>query len=272
MNALPPFLVLSPRTLTRSHVLACAALAALSSGCAPWHRGPDALTPLPPVPSLPLQTPPYSLPERVSQRIDSRWLLGDDFFPPGARRILPVPAVQVAVRPTPRAEYPSSEPLPSPDGTITLFSDSAVAKRVMVHWLMAYKAGDTRPASLHHTTNTYDVMWSPDNRWAAITEFIGDNRSEVWVVNMREFEAVGPVNVSESVAAHFTAEQLSGPRFVRAQAFGEAGQLLLRVVGRLPNEPYDQFGFELLIDAAHVDDPYAAKFVRGYTAPGAAVR
>jgi hypothetical protein len=223
-----------------------------------------------PVPPLMPTAPSYSLPLPVFGRrhVDSKWLFGDEFFPPGATRIFPSPPVKPKLNETPQIKYPSMEVLPSPDGALTIFSDSGESKNVMVHWLMVYRKGDAQPASLFHTRNTYEVIWSADSVRAAITEFIGDNRSEVTIGDMRDYSRGEPLDVRPAVAAYFTVDHLAAPRFVRAQAFGDGALLLVRCVGQLAESPFDQFGFEVFVDLTRLDDPAAMTFVRGYVLPG----
>lgn len=217
-----------------------------------------------------LKTPPIELPPWPGRprQINSRWLFGNEFFPPGARRIFPASPVAFKLHETPQINYPSMEVLPSPDGALTIFSDSGEAKKVMVHWLMVYRKGDAQPTSLFHTHNTYEVLWSADSVRAAITEFIGENRSEVVIGDMRDYSRSDRLDVRAAVAAYFSSEQLAAPRFLRAQAFGDGALLLVRCVGQLETAPFDQFGFEVLVDLSRLDDPESMRFVRGYVLPG----
>src|SRR5262245_8835830 len=88
--------------------------------------------------AFPVVAPSYSLPLPVfrPRQVDSKWLFGDELFPPGATRIFPTPRVTPQLNQTPQVKYPSMEVLPSPDGALTIFSDSGESKNVMVHWLM----------------------------------------------------------------------------------------------------------------------------------------
>jgi hypothetical protein len=196
--------------------------------------------------------------------IDMRGMYSDDFVPPGAQRILPARRVTPKLHDTPQVKYPSMEPLVSPNGQMTIFSDSGESKKVMVHWLMLYHRGATRPASLYHTRNSYEVIWSTDNQRAVITDFVGDNRSTVTVVDARDDSTAPLVNLSPALLAYFPPEQLESPTFVRAHRWSDGAKLLVRGVGRLPVPPYDQFGYEVLVDVAHPDDPDGMVFVQGY--------
>jgi hypothetical protein len=255
----------------RLNVVALVIAAGVSgvAGCA-GHAPAIGSGPLPPIPPLALSRPDVDLglPPGRPRQINSRWLFGDEFFPPGAKRIYPEPRVEPKLRETPQIKYPSMEVLPSPDGALTIFSDSGEAKNVMVHWLMVYRKGEARPASLYHTRNTFEVLWGADSVHAAITEFIGDNRSEVLIGDMRDYSRTGPLDLSAAASKYFDVDQLAAPRFVRAHAFGDGPLLLVRCVGRLPTAPFDQFGYEVLVDLAHLDDPSTLTFVRGYVLPG----
>lgn len=220
--------------------------------------------PLMPIAPIALAQPNVDLAPPPPPPIDMGWLYSDEFFPPGARRIFPAKRVTPKLLDTPQIKYPGMEPLPSPNGQMTIFSDSGEAKKVMVHWTMLYRRGATRPESLYHTRNTYEVIWAPDNVRVAITDFVGDNRSTVTIVDVRDTESAPLADLRPALIPYFTPEQLASPTFVRAHRWSDGTVVLIRGVGRLATPPYDQFGYEVLVDLSLPQDPGSIVFVDGY--------
>ncbi len=211
-----------------------------------------------------LVAPPYTLPVFEPKPIDQRAMYADDFVPPGAERILPNPRVEPKLHETPQMKYPDLEPLPSPNGLLTLFSDSGEAKKVMIHWLMLYRKGAVRPESLFHTRNSHEVMWSTDNERVAVTDFIGDNRSAVTIVDVRDDSATPLLDLKPALLPYLAEYLLMSPTFVRAHRWSDGSRVLVRGVGRMAESPFDQFGYEVLVDLAHLEDPASVVFVGGY--------
>jgi hypothetical protein len=213
---------------------------------------------------LVLQAAPITLAPPPPPPIDMRGMYADDFVPPGAQRILPARAVTPKLLETPQIKYPGMEPLPSPNGLLTVFSDSGEAKKVMVHWVMLYRKGATRPESLFHTRNSFEVLWAADNQRLAITDFVGDNRSTVTIVDVRDDETAPLVDLRPALLPYFTVEQLASPTFIRAHRWSEGGVVLIRGIGRSTVAPFDQFGYEVLVDLANPTDAQGLVFVGGY--------
>lgn len=192
----------------------------------------------------------FNLPQFRPPDIDVAWLDADEFIPPGATVIFRRPE-RPRIQPTPRARFPSTEECVAIDGNAVVGTLSDKTQRDVKHRLLLYRAGDAASKTVLLTANTFEVLWSPDSEYVAVTEFVGRNSSEVFVVNRKD-AAPERVDLGEVLARHFRTGLLDAPRFHKAYRWSDGPLLLIRVLGRLPVPPYEQFGCELLVDARSI--------------------
>jgi hypothetical protein len=129
--------------------------------------------------------------------------------------------------------------------------------------LMLYENGASAPASLFHTIHSFDVLWSGDSRYVAITHAIGENRSEVITLDLSTGSRSGPFDLTPAIESYFPELYLAAPQFMRAYCWSNAG-LLIRGIGRTPTAPYDEFGYEVLLNLDATDPRLRITFLRGF--------
>ena len=206
---------------------------------------------------------PY-LPVFQIPAIDLAWLDSDGLIPPAAKIVMgdePAPRSLVS---TPRAAYPSSATCKSPDDEWLLLSEAIPRRGKMVHWLHAFKRGETPPADIFQTEFFFDVLWAPNSHLIAVTEYSGRNSSQIFFVNVSTAQKSDYVDVGAALEPYFSEEQRSWARFQKAYRWSESG-LVVRGIAHAAEPPFEQIGYEVLL---HVDDvPGVAKMglIRGYT-------
>jgi hypothetical protein len=225
-----------------------------------------------PMPLPPLRAPSVELklpsPDR---QLDPNWLELDSFFPPGARRVGPVQPLNAELAPMRRTQFPTTELCPSPNEQFVLFHDGMKRKQPGIfHWLMLLKNEPRAyPNTILGTMLTFEASWSEDSARFAVTHFVGDNSSEVFVVDTADLERK-PVAVQPFIAAHFPPHFAAMPMFLKAYRWTHDGQLVVRAIARSREEPYELYGCEI---AARFPGPGAepeTRYLRGYIKPQAA--
>lgn len=201
---------------------------------------------------------PFNLPQFRAPDIDVAWLDADEFIPPGATVIFRRPE-KPRVQSTPRAKYPSTEECVAIDGNAVVGTASDKTQREVKHRLLLYRRGDAASKTVLLTANAFEALWSPDSEYIAITEFVGRNSSEVFIVNRKD-GVPEPVDLADLLAQHFRPGLLDAPRFQKAYRWSDGPLLLIRVLGRLPVPPYEQFGCELLVDTRRIASRSEAAF------------
>lgn len=72
------------------------------------------------------------------------------------------------------------------------------------------------------------------------------------------------VETRDSLSRYFSEAQLESPRFEKAYRWSDGSLLVVRGIGRQSSEPHDLFGYELLVDSEHPNDPAYVCLIRGY--------
>jgi hypothetical protein len=196
------------------------------------------------------------------------WLAVGEFYPAGSRRILPRHGYHPPdIVETPRMWYPAIEECPSPNGEWTLFHEARPAGTDVEHIIFLQHQGDDKRRPIFLTRNVLEVLWSPDSSRIAITVLTGRNRSEVSIMRLEEPREPIPVVVDEALRGYMSEVQIGAPRFLMALRWTKVGELVLRARGQEALEPFTLFGYEVAVDADHVRDPSAVRFLRGFTKP-----
>lgn len=209
-------------------------------------------------PSLTLHLPP--LPD-----IDFSRLEGDEFIPPGATVIWPDPKVSVALHLTSKGKYPSTSESVARDGNAVVGSRSEQLTDHLRHWLRLYRRGDEQARNIFHTEHSFETLWSQDSRGIAISHFLGKNHAEVLVVRLRNRDETKHVETRDALVRYFSEAQLESPRFEKAYRWSDGPLLVVRGIGRQSSAPHDLFGYEMVVDSEHLDDPSRMRLIRGYT-------
>jgi len=248
------------------HPVASCLLGLVVAGChhAPPPSKESAWTPPPFVtpPAGETRAPKFPpLPE-----LDFSSLEGDAFIPLGATVIWPFSRIAVEIRPTAREKFPSTAESVARDGNAVVGSRSSQEFDHMRHWLRVYRRGEAQARNIFQTDNSFETLWSYDSRGLAISHFTGKNSAEVLVYRLGDGDGVRPVAsaLRDALRPYFSEAHLTSPRFNKAYRWSDGSQLIIRGIGRLASEPYDLFGYEILIDAAHPDDPGRMYLIRGY--------
>lgn len=225
-------------------------------------------------PNVPLLMPPWTLPDYGPREIDMSWLELDDFLPPGASAVLPPTQVSVQTYITPRAYYPSTELCVSGTGMLQLecmswerrlpvvFGSGSEAS--VVHALTLRSGPSSAGKSLWRTVHAFDVLWSNNSRFVAVSHFHGDNQSEVLVIDTTDPTQILRADPIPAVRDYFTEHQLASPVFLKAYRWSNGPMLLLRAIGQSRVVPHDSFGYEVLVDVGRPADAETATFVRGF--------
>jgi hypothetical protein len=213
-------------------------------------------------PTSTLSFPP--LPE-----IDFSRMEGGEFIPPGATVIWPDQRISVPFHLTPKGKYPSTGESISLDGNAVVGTRSEQRSVNLLHWLRLYRRGEEQARNILSTENSLETLWSHDSQSLAISHFIGKNYAEVLVVRLWDGLKPRRVETADALVRFFAAAQLASPRFEKAYRWGDGPLLIVRGVGRQSSVPHDLFGYEVVVDTEHLNDPGAVRLIRGYvkTAP-----
>jgi hypothetical protein len=198
--------------------------------------------------------------------IDPKLLELDEFFPPGAKRVGPARRLSIELAPERRTSFPSTELCPSPDKRFVLFHDGMKRREEIYHWLMILKHDAPFPNAIFLTRNVFDASWSEDSRRFAVTHYIGDNSSEVFLVDPAELVRK-PVEARQWIEEFFPRQILGAPMFLKAYRWSRDGRLIVRGIGRSQVPPYELFGCELVTEFTGSEAAPRTSFVRGYIKP-----
>ncbi len=250
-------------TLRRQVSFWCGAILLLAGGChrttAPESHVPSLPFPgfgLPPFKPVQLELPPP--PPLDLGRLDFA-----EFIPPGAQRVGPRHSLGAGLASLRRTRFPSAELCASPDRVWVLFHDGMKRNSTIFHWLMLLKNDAQFPNSIYCTTTAFEASWSQDSRRFAVTDFVGHNSSELFVENVEELGR-RPVNIRPLIEEHFPLRVMSAPMFVKAYRWTTDGRLVVRAIGRVEEEPCDEFGCEAVVDFATPNGGPRASYLCGY--------
>ncbi|HUR57253.1 MAG TPA: hypothetical protein VM029_06065 [Opitutaceae bacterium] len=240
------------------------------------HRSPPppialSLPPLSfPPPNVAPAMPSISLATLEPPPIDLSWLDSDEFLPPGATRIGGEGLPAATLRLPERMRYPSVDQCPAPDNRGFLYCQSMGTDRFAVHWLQLRRRDSIVESSLFRTPKAFEVTWSPDSRHVAITHAVGENRSEIVLTNPDREMNPPPLDLRTVLSDYFSESQVLAPCFLKAYRWTDASALVVRGIGMTALPPYDQFGFEVLVDLQRLNDPASPRFLRGFVKKTAA--
>ena len=219
-----------------------------------------------PMPTVAVKTPDLRR-SSPDMRVDPKWLELDSFYPPGAQRIGTARGAAPDLAPERRTQFPSTELCPSPDKKFVLFHDGMKRQRSkIVHWLMLLKHDAPFPNTIFLTPLAFEASWAEDSQRFAVTHFVGDNSSEVFVVNTTDLERK-PVDLRPCLEEFFPAHLVGVPMFLKAYRWTRDGRLIVRGVGRAREEPYELVGCEAAVSFAGPEGTPQLTFLRGYTKP-----
>jgi hypothetical protein len=223
---------------------------AVSGGAVPQMK------PMPPV-NLSLPSP--------DRRLDLSWLDLDEFMPPGAKRVGPLQRLATELMAARRTQFPSTELCVSPDKRFVLFHDGMKRKqRGIHHWLLLLKNEPTAyPNTIFGTRLAFEASWAEDSQRFAVTHFVGDNASEVFVVDTTDLVRK-PIEVRAFIEEHFPQHLALEPMFLKAYRWTRDGRLVVRAIGRAREEPYELFGCEVLVAFAGAGAEPQVTYLRGY--------
>lgn len=207
--------------------------------------------------SLTLKLPP--LPDLDFSRLE-----GDEFIPPDATVIWPDSKISVALHLTPKGKYPSTSESVARDGNAVVGSRSEQLGDHLRHWLRLYRRGEEQARNVLHTEHSLETLWSQDSRGLAISHFLGKNDAEVLIVRVRTPGETKRVETRDALSRYFSDAQLASSRFEKAYRWSDGPLLVVRGIGRQASAPHDLFGYELLVDSEHPDDPSQVRLIRGY--------
>lgn len=210
--------------------------------------------PAPVIAPIPTEAPSMDL-----QLLDS-----PEFYPPGAKHLVPTDLPSPATVDFPRANFPHAGLYTSPDAQWSL-TEIGFEQWDGIHLtLEAIRRGTDVFHNLLQTRSAHVALWAPDSRHAALTLYTGSNWSMVYVIDVPRHELSEPIYPAHALVPYLPADQLDAPQFVSAYRWTQDGRLVLRGVGRYTTPPYTLFGYELLA-TLHDDRSPDLIFLRGYT-------
>jgi hypothetical protein len=233
-----------------------------AAGCATSPRS-TGLPPLP-VPNFRLApAAPLTLQVDVPAPIFP-WLVVSDFFPPGCHPIVPPHYRAPQFVDTPRAWFPSIAECTSSAGSRTLYHLGSGASTGMDYVVLVRNNNADTARPVFQIRKALEVLWSPDGSRAAITVLTGSNYADVVILRMDDLKTSDPIPTSGALEGYLSPYLIQAPQFVMALRWTPDGRLVLRARGSEPRPPFALFGYEVLVDTDHLDDPMAVRFLRGY--------
>ena len=237
------------------------------AGCTSPSSIPKIEWPVPQTASAP--GPRMSAPSELNVRllpdrnVPLDWLELDRFFPPGARRVGPHHDESFKLAADNRVRFPTTEVYTSPDQAYSLFHDGVKRSRTQItHWLMFYKKNADFPNAIFNTSASFDASWSPNSALFAVTHYMGNNSSEVFVCTTSLFKQTIDIRplLSEFFPPHFSDASI----FVKAYRWTADGVLIVRTLGRSWIEPYELFGFEMAVRVDSIANAVESRYLRGF--------
>lgn len=252
----------------RAPLASVCGLLVLLAGGACQHAGSDSRLKMPPL-NLPLPGAmgvAFKLPPSNLRPLDVNRLDFTEFIPPGAQRIGPSKPIPAELAPANRTKFPSVDLAYSPDGTCVLFHDGSQRTTIMIHWLMLLRKGLPSPHGVFGTLTAFETSWAADSHRFSVTNFTGDNSSEVFVEDVDELRRIN-IAVRPLIEEHFPLHVMSAPMFVKAYRWTIDGRLIVRAIGRAEAEPYDEFGCEALVSFPTTSTDPQTEYLHGYILP-----
>jgi hypothetical protein len=223
-----------------------------------------------PMPALPPASRPVPVspqvrrgPIRMAPGIDLEWFKSSGLIPPGARRIQSKTPVVLTLVDTQRGTYPSTEICAAPNDQWILRCGEISIQHRMTHVLTAFENHSPDSISLYSTNYSFDTLWSPEGKFIALTEYNGDNKSDIMVFNITNLMKSGAIDLRPALEPYFSESQLTWPRFQRTYQWSNLG-LVVRGIARNFTEPFDQFGYEVLLKFDNLTTTTEMVFLRGY--------
>lgn len=221
--------------------------------------------PMPSINAGPAAAPRLRVPDL---RLDPRLLELDEFFPPGAQRVGPPLAVAPDLAAEEKTRFPSTELCASPDKRHVLFHDGMKRQKRgersdIYHWLMLLKHDAPFPNAIFLTRLAFEASWAGDSNRFVVTHFLGDNSSEVFVVDTYDLER-RPIDVRPLLVQYFPKYLGTVPMFVKAYRWTRDGRLVVRAIGRAREEPYELFGVETAVVFDGLGAEPRLQFLRGF--------
>jgi hypothetical protein len=217
--------------------------------------------PLPGAQGVAFKLPPSNLRPLDVNRLDFA-----DFIPPGAQRIGPSNPLPTDLAPANRTKFPSTDLAYSPDRSCVLFHDGSQRTSLIIHWLMMLRKGLPSPHGVFGTTTAFETSWAGDSQRFSVTNFTGDNSSEVFVEDVAELRRIN-IAVRPLIEEYFPLHVMSAPMFVKAYRWTSDGKLVVRAIGRAEAEPYDEFGCEALVSFPGPAAEPQTEYLHGYILP-----
>jgi len=183
----------------------------------------------------------------------------EGFFPPGAERILGKSVPDVL--PDNRTRFPSTDTSVSPNGDVVLFHDGQRREGWIQHSLMVRRLGSEQPTMVFATIRTFDVTWAPNSELFAVTNYTGDNSSEVTAFGIDGKKV--RIDLRKLVEESFPSDVRSALLFVKAYRWTSDSQLVLRALGRSALKPFSILGCEAVADITSAGEAQIT-FCRGY--------
>lgn len=224
---------------------------------------PPLNVPLPAPNMVGVKFPPSNLRPLDVNRLDFT-----DFIPPGAQRIGPSKRIPAELAPANRTKFPSADLAYSPDGSCVLFHDGSRRTSIIIHWLMLLRKDLPSPHGVFGTTTAFETSWAADSHRFSVTNFTGDNSSEVFVEDVEELRRIN-IAVRPLIEEHFPLHIMTAPMFVKAYRWTLDGRLIVRAIGRADVEPYDEFGCEALVTFPTPSADPQTEYLHGYLLPQA---
>ena len=246
----------------------CGVLVLLACGGCQHGSDSDSRLKMPPL-NMQLPAPKmvgFKLPPSNLRPLDVNRLDFTEFIPPGAQRVGPSKPIPADLAPYNRTKFPSADLAYSPDKSCVLFHDGSRRTSIIIHWLMLLRKELPSPHGVFGTTTAFETSWAADSHRFSVTNFTGENSSEVFVEDVEELRRIN-IAVRPLIEEFFPLHVMSAPMFVKAYRWTVDGRLIVRAIGRAEAEPYDEFGCEALVSFTGASSEPQTEYLHGYILP-----
>jgi len=143
--------------------------------------------------------------------------------------------------------FPSEQPCVSPDSFWKIHCVTEKQGAGYLHKIILTRRGVTKENSVWVASRSCDVLWGPDSRALAITDWSGSSTAEIYLVEASESASAVPlpVNAVEKIVPKV---ELGGHCYYEALEWNSAHNLSIRIFGHTDENPSHGFAYYLSVD------------------------
>jgi hypothetical protein len=147
-------------------------------------------------------------------------------------------------------DFPTSASCPSPDKHWELRCKSSVAKDgTSLNVLLLRATGTENEEEIYRFERSCNVLWSKDSRQIALTDWLGSNVSEIFIIGINPpLQATAISEIVGNMGPYLSKEKRAGHVYYEALEWLGANRLKMRVFGHLDTPPYSDFDHQFICD------------------------